>query len=476
MKHILYKTLVRSKSSFVIKASSAIVGIYSGYLFWYMVTQYFSEIAAYYGLLVSFISILSCTFLAVYYLPDQFCINRYIKDILYYPVSTQTILSALLIRMIAMQSGICIAMAYPQFFFCGNSNWLCALKNLLICLVVICAIDFAVILLSVIISRVFSNRIVGYVFVVFQYVSFLLLALFTGNMIAFGFIRPDFLSWINERTGFTNIFLFIIVPAIILGIAMIMVFNHWYIKGYLNIQSFHEQVAAKRASATRIEHPYFLIEWKRVLRNKELIFFSNFKNVLTVVVLCHLLVQNFGQIAFREKYAVELFLLMSCCGTNTISSTAYSSDSNRMYYAFLPISQRQMFLWKTIQGFLWGEIMVFLFEFVIILVKDIPVIDVCLLFLYGTFMNYACSWIGVFLDFKMPRTSNCTNELLHGNISKVIVLIVSTGITIGEFYLVRNKIVTIPLLHLSVVISLFIVCVEMCYWLFCKGVFYDTGK
>ena len=475
MKHILYKTLVSSKSSLVMKASIAIVEIYVGYLFWYMVTQYFSELAAYYGLLVSLISILSCTFLGVSYLPDQFYVNRSMKDILYYPVSTQTILSALFIRMIAMQSGICIAMAYPQFFFCGNSSWLYALKNILICLIVICAIDFTIILLFVMICRVFSNRMVGYAFVVFQYVMFLLLAIVTGTIIAFGFVHPDFLSWINQRIGFTNIFLVLIPLAIILGMAMIIVFHYWYIKGYLNIQSFHKQVAAKRTPTTRIEHPYFLIEWKRVLRNKELIFFSNFKNVVTIIVLCRLFVQNFGQIAFGEKYVVELFLLISCCGTNTISSTAYSSDSNRAYYAFLPISQRQMFLWKTIQGFLWGEIMVFLFEFVIILVKDIPMIDVCLLFLYGTFMNYACSWIGVFLDFKMPRTANSTNELLHGNISKVIVLIVSIAVTIGEFYLVSNKIVTISLLHLSVVISVFIICAEMCYWLFCKGAFYDSG-
>ena len=100
----------------------------------------------------------------------------------------------------------------------------------------------------------------------------------------------------------------------------------------------------------------------------------------------------------------------------------------------------------------------------------------CLLFLYGTFMNYACSWFGVFLDFKMPRTANSTNELLYGNLSKVIVLIISIGITIGELYLVRNKIVSVSLLSLVVGIGAFIVDVEICYWLFCKGAFYDTGK
>ena len=289
--------------------------------------------------------------MAVYYLPDQFFVNRYIKDILYYPVSAQTILSVLLIRMIAMQSGICIAMAYPQFFFGSNSSWLCVLKDILVCLIVICAIDFTIILLSVIICRVFSSRMVGYAFVVFQYALFLLLAVFTGNMIAFGFIHPDFLSWINEKIGYANVFLFVIPFAIILGIAMIMVFNYRYIKGYLNIQSFHKQVAVKRISAIRIEHPYFLLEWKRVLRNKELIFFSNFKNVLTIVVLCRLLVQNFGQIAFGEKYVVELLLLMSCCGTNTISSTAYSSDFNRVYTHFFRFPKGKCSFGKQYKGF-----------------------------------------------------------------------------------------------------------------------------
>lgn len=289
-------------------------------------------------------------------------------------------------------------------------------------------------------------------------------------------IAGYFLLWINQRLDFGNIFLFTVPFVIILGIIMIMAFNCWYIKGYLNIQNFHKRPAMKSASTTQIENPYFLIEWKRVLWHKELIFFSNLKNLLIIIILCRLLFRNFGQSTFEEKYVMELFLLVSCCGTNTISSTAYSGDFNRTYYTFLPISPRQIFLWKTIHGFLWGEVIVFLFGLAVICIKDIPVLDACLLFLYGTFMNYACSWFGVFLDFKMPRTANSTNELLYGNLSKVIVLIISIGITIGELYLVRNKIVSVPLLPLVVGIGTFIVDVEICYWLFCKGAFYDTGK
>ena len=467
---MIYKILLRSKSSFIVKASGVIVGIYIGYLLWYMLTQFFSEAGAYYRLIVSFVSVISGIFLAIYYLPDQFCTNRCIMDILHYPISTKIILSTLLVRMIVLQFGICIVIAYPQFFLKDNSR-LSTMINILACMVVICAMDFAIILFTVIISRVFSRQIVGYAFVVFQYISFLLLAVFVGNMISLGFSQPDFLQWINERISPTNIFLYVTPLAALLGIAMTIVFKYWYVKGYLNIQSFHKQVAKKHDPIIRIEHPYFLIEWKRVLQNKELIFFSNFKNVLTVIILCHLLVRNLGQIALGGKYAIELFLLVSCCGTNTISSTAYSSDSNRKFYAILPISPRRMFLWKTLLGFLHGEIMVFLLGLGIIVMKDILALDFWLLFAYGTSMNYACSWLGVFLDFRMPRTVNSTNELLHGNISKVIVLIAAAAITIGCFYLVNNHIVSAPLLPSLIAINVFVVSVELYYWLFCKGAF-----
>ncbi|MDE7177038.1 MAG: hypothetical protein K2O59_04420 [Lachnospiraceae bacterium] len=467
---MIYKILLRSKNSFVVKASSAIIGIYAGYFLWYILTRFFPEAAACYKLIVSFISVVSSTFLAIYYLPDQFCTNRCIKDILCYPVPTKLILCTLLVRMIILQFEICMAMTYPQFLFRDN-NWLSAMKNILTCMVVVCAMDFAIILFAVIISRVFARQIVGYAFVVFQYISFLLLALFIGNMIALGLSRPDFLQWLNEKTVSIYFFLFVTSLAVLLGIAMTIVFKHWYVKGYLNIQSFHKQVPRKHDPIIRIEHPYFLIEWKRVLQNKELIFFSNFKNVITVIVLCRLLVKNFGQIALDEKYALEIFLLVSCCGTNTISSTAYSSDSNRKFYAILPISPRRMFLWKTLQGFLHGEIMVFLLGLGIIVMKDIPALDFWLLFAYGTSMNYACSWLGVFLDFRMPRTVNSTNELLHGNISKVIVLIAAAAITIGCFYLANNHIVSAPLLPSLIAINVFVVSLELYYWLFCKGAF-----
>ncbi len=172
----------------------------------------------------------------------------------------------------------------------------------------------------------------------------------------------------------------------------------------------------------------------------------------------------------------ELFLLMSCCSVNTISSTAYSSDDNKSCYAFLPISGRRLFLWKTIQGFLWGEITVLLFWFILIGFERPPVVDTFLLLFYGTSMNYVCAWLGVCIDLKMPRTVNSTNELLHGNISKVIVLITATSLTVGEIIMSGGKWVPIPLLPFACLTGAGVAAGEYGYWRFCKGDFYDTDS
>lgn len=244
--------------------------------------------------------------------------------------------------------------------------------------------------------------------------------------------------------------------------------KYWFIRGYINTQNFQHRRKSRAVRLTKIKNPYLLLEWKRVSRNKELIFFSNIKNILTVFILCGFLLRNFGKLGLPGTYSLELFLLVSCCAVNTISSTAYSSDPNRSYLAFLPISTHQLFLWKTIQGFIWGEITIFLFWFGTVFLHGLSVADACLLLIYGTMMNYACSWLGVFLDYKMPRSTNSTNELLHGNISKVIVLFVSVALTICEITFVAQGAIPMSALLFSTCISAAIVVAEFSYWLFCR--------
>ncbi len=191
------------------------------------------------------------------------------------------------------------------------------------------------------------------------------------------------------------------------------------------------------------------------------------------MILCRLFVQNFDWIGVSGQYTAELFLMVSCCAVNTISSTAYSSDPNKAYVSFLPISTHRLFFWKTLQGFFWGEITVLLFWIGAVFFHSISAPDACLLLIYGTVMNYGCVWLGVFSDYKMPRSPNSTNELLHGNISKVIVLFASAALTIGEICFTAQTAGAISLLPFAVCVSGCIVAIECAYWLFCRRSFCD---
>ena len=369
MKHILCKILLHNKTHPVVAASFMIIGSYIGYLIWYILDSYLPAAAADNGyVFVSLISVWLCAFWGIYQLPDQLCMNRRIKMILCYPVEAQTIVSVVAMRIFILQSGICAAFLYPFFLFEAHRRREAVLA-MLFCCILTGVMDIGVILFSILLSRFCAYDIVGYAFVVFQYGSFLVLAWLAGNVVfaLWGYIAGKSQAVPKEQELHVALWVW---AAALLGLTVLIMAlrfaaEHWYVRGYLNVQDFRHREAGKRPTTSHITHPYFLLEWKRVTRNKELIFFSNIKNMITVMILSRLLFYNFSQIGLTGTYVEELF-----------------------------------------QGFLWGEITVFLFWSILICLERLPVLSAFLLLLYGTSMNYVCSWLGVLIDLKMPRTVN----------------------------------------------------------------------
>ncbi|MEY8484801.1 hypothetical protein AALD74_23690 [Lachnospiraceae bacterium 48-21] len=416
-----------------------IIGAYIGYLIWYILDSYLPAAAADNGyVFVSLISVWLCAFWGIYQLPDQLCMNRRIKMILCYPVEAQTIVSVVAMRIFILQSGICAAFLYPFFLFEAHRRREAVLA-MLFCCILTGVMDIGVILFSILLSRFCAYDIVGYAFVVFQYGSFLVLAWLAGNVVfaLWGYIAGKSQAVPKEQELHVALWVWAValLGLTVLIMALRFAAEHWYVRGYLNVQDFRHREAGKRPTTSHITHPYFLLEWKRVTRNKELIFFSNIKNMITVMILSRLLFYNFSQIGLTGTYVEELF-----------------------------------------QGFLWGEITVFLFWSILICLERLPVLSAFLLLLYGTSMNYVCSWLGVLIDLKMPRTVNSTNELLHGNISKVLVLITATILAVGEIFLSSRKWLPVPLLPFACLAGAGVAAGEICFWRFCKGVFYDTDS
>lgn len=167
-----------------------------------------------------------------------------------------------------------------------------------------------------------------------------------------------------------------------------------------------------------------------MLRSKELIFYTTVKNLVTIALLVGLFHQRV-QLLLPDATLLTLVLLSVSCAINTIASTAYSSDASRRCYAFLPIDGARLFLWKTLVAAFWGLPLVVLVWLVSVCVVRPAFAESLLLLLYALTNALLCAALGVWLDQRMPRNPQSTNELLHGNLSKVCVLAAALTLSIS---------------------------------------------
>ena len=125
--------------------------------------------------------------------------------------------------------------------------------------------------------------------------------------------------------------------------------------------------------------------------------------------------------------------MVLCCAMNTISSTSYTSDKNISYYNLFPVKNSRIFFSKVLISSVLNEIVIICAWIVCSIGKNGLFFDISLL-LYGTFTNILCSFMGVYFDYKMPRTEITPNTLLYGNMSKIFVLVMIVALTILEMY------------------------------------------
>lgn len=230
--------------------------------------------------------------------------------------------------------------------------------------------------------------------------------------------------------------------------------RRWYIAGYINSQRFHTSHHPRTLRFLLKRTPYVLLESTRILRGKELLFYATIKNIFTVCLLFWLFQQR--SLSFVRDAQADvplLFLMGSCCAINTISSTAYSSDENRNAYSFLPLAPQRLLWTKALQGFFWNLPLVVLFWTIAIITNAPSPVSAFWLLLYGISANACCAWLGVVLDHAMPRTPTSIHELLHGNLSKVIVLFSWLAFTLGLLHLLEQTSLSFSPLILAAVVQ-----------------------
>lgn len=130
MKRTLYKAILKSRNTPVITLSIAMVGIYVGYLIWYIVNRYLPEPISSYRVLVAILTFWICAFVAIYKIPDQLFTNRRIKDVLCFPVSADELVSLVIGRLACFQFGMVVC-GFWAYFLYASDDWLLTITILL---------------------------------------------------------------------------------------------------------------------------------------------------------------------------------------------------------------------------------------------------------------------------------------------------------------------------------------------------------
>lgn len=130
IKCTLYKAILKSRNTPVITLSIAMVGIYVGYLTWYIVNRYLPEPISSYRVLVAILTFWICAFVAIYKIPDQLFTNRRIKDVLCFPVSVDKLVSLVIGRLACFQFGMVVC-GFWAYFLYASDDWLLTITILL---------------------------------------------------------------------------------------------------------------------------------------------------------------------------------------------------------------------------------------------------------------------------------------------------------------------------------------------------------
>lgn len=399
----------------IFNISMIIASIYAGFLVWYVMTAFISGTVYTYLAYIAVILIGGSTFIAMYKVPDMMFANKKIKHILLLPISVHDVIFVLMKKLIVLQLALCTVFLWPCLIYFSR-NILAVVIAFLSCMLIILFIDMLIFILTIIVIMAVQVRFAGTSLLVLQYLCpfFVLWSMGMG----FHIVPKMEMHWIC-----------CILCAAMIGCLVIKMQQKkiyvLYQETYQKLQGHQHKQRKIFYSSCRIQDPYAFLEWKRVIRNKNLFLFSNIKNIFTIFIVVEFLSRDILPHELFAPYQIEILFLTICAAVNTISSTAYTSDPDQAFYSFLPMSSRKVFYCKTLHGALWGEGVVLAYWIFLVILKKTAVIPAFLLLLYGTFINYDCALLGVLFDYRMKREVCSTNELLHGNFSKFFVLVIA---------------------------------------------------
>lgn len=284
MKQIINTVLFGRRKSYIFGALLTVIGLYIGFLFWYLIANNWVRPTINILVLIICILVAGNVLLALYKIPEQLCSNPNIEHLLNFPIKVSQIIYAVIFRLCKVQVLIYICFFIPYILFFNDKISL-TISYGLICILLSMIFDCLIFVLMIGIPFI-SKKFCGYTILVIQYGGFLLI-IGLGAYSFIEYLANPLLLWniSNWIQSYYMILFPILLLILFLGfVTVTRMSKTCYLKSYYYLLTFTKPAHRYKRNPF-CNSPYFLIEWCRVTRNKELFFYSSIKSVITVYLL-----------------------------------------------------------------------------------------------------------------------------------------------------------------------------------------------
>ena len=173
MKQIINTVLFGRRKSYIFGALLTVIGLYIGFLFWYLIANNWVRPTINILVLIICILVAGNVLLALYKIPEQLCSNPNIEHLLNFPIKVSQIIYAVIFRLCKVQALIHICFFIPYILFFNDKISL-TISYGLICILLSMILDCLIFLLMIGIPFI-SKKFCGYTILVIQYGGFLLI-------------------------------------------------------------------------------------------------------------------------------------------------------------------------------------------------------------------------------------------------------------------------------------------------------------
>ena len=457
MNVLLKKILFKKQFSVPATLLISVAGLYLGFFLWYAIDQIdlLDNIKINVNAFSLLLSIPFVSITIIYKTIDSVFYNHRITVLLPLPLATKKLFHIYIEEIIRLPFELLILIFVSSMIYNGFSFE--SVKYCLLGIIFTYIVTLIIFIVCLMILNICPTHLIGYAFTLFQYSGFISVILLCNIYMQHFFKkRASFIIITISEFRFSYItFCGINCIFLVLTYISFILFNNIFLQRISKISLFQYLTKkSRKIDIFRMKHPLMYLERKRYLQNKEIVFYSGIKSIVTIVTIYVLFISKLN----ISEIGLKMLLIILPSASSIYSTTAYSSDSDYNKISnYLPISVYNVYKSKVITSFVLNEIITIIF-FVPLSLNE-KTSSLLSLLIWGTLSNFNNSTFGVLLDYFMPNRTQNKSELLHGNTNKLFTIAFAISRFLIEEYICIDFFKSNCILLASSICELVIACI-----------------